>query len=216
MSTTKKSILVVDDESSNIMALTHILGPDYTIYAAKNGQNAIATAEKHLPDLILLDILMPDMNGYAVITALKNRERTKRVPVIFITGLSNAGDEEKGLALGGADYITKPFSPAIVRLRVQNQMLMLDQLRTIERLSMTDPLTALPNRHSFEIRFAAEWGGAQREHIPISILSVDLPEFNAYKHTYGHQQGDAALQMVAKVLSSELKRPSDFVARWGG
>jgi len=127
----KNSILVVDDENSNIMALTHIFSPEYTIYAAKNGQKAIEAAERYLPDVILLDIVMPDMDGYAVITAFKNSEKLKNIPVIFITGLSNADDEEKGLSLGAADYIGKPFSPAIVKLRVQNQINQINLTRLI-------------------------------------------------------------------------------------
>ena len=127
----KNSVLIVDDENSNIMALTDILGCDYTVYAAKNGQKAVEAAEKYLPDVILLDIIMPEMDGYAVIAALKNSDNIKNIPVIFITGLSNADDEEKGLSLGAADYIGKPFSPAIVRLRVQNQIKIINQTRLI-------------------------------------------------------------------------------------
>jgi PleD family two-component response regulator len=123
----KNSILVVDDENSNIIALTHILSPEYTIYAAKNGLNALNAAEKHLPDLILLDIIMPDMDGYAVITKLKNSELTQNIPVIFITGLSNADDEEKGLALGASDYIAKPFLVEIVKQKVENQIKIINQ-----------------------------------------------------------------------------------------
>ena len=119
---TKNSVLVVDDENSNIIALTHILSPDYAIYAAKNGPAGLKAAEKYLPDLILLDILMPEMDGYAVIAALKSSEKTRGIPVIFISGLSEARDEEKGLALGAADYINKPFSSAIVRQRVRNHI----------------------------------------------------------------------------------------------
>ena len=115
----KNSVLVVDDESSNIMALSHILSPEYTVYAAKNGPAAIRAAEKHLPDVILLDIIMPGMDGYDVIGALKNSEKTRHLPVVFITGLSNADDEKKGLALGASDYICKPFSSAIVKECVQ-------------------------------------------------------------------------------------------------
>jgi len=131
MTKTKHSVLVVDDESSNILALTHILGPEYTVYAAKNGRNAIEAAETHLPDVILLDILMPEMDGYAVLSALKNSEKTQNIPVIFVTGLSGADDEQKGLALGASDYITKPFSPAIVKLRVRNQIQIVNQIRLI-------------------------------------------------------------------------------------
>ena len=127
----KNSVLVVDDEKSNIMALSHILSPNYTVYTAKNGQSAIIAAEKYLPDVILLDIIMPDIDGYTVIAALKSSEKTQNIPVIFITGLSNSDDEEKGLSLGAADYIGKPFSAAIVKLRVQNQIKIINQTRLI-------------------------------------------------------------------------------------
>jgi signal transduction histidine kinase/DNA-binding response OmpR family regulator len=128
----KNSVLVVDDENSNIMALTHILRPDYTVYASKGGQNAIAAAEKHVPDVILLDIIMPEMDGYAIIAALKESEKTQNIPVIFITCLSSVGDEEKGLSLGAVDYIPKPFSPALVKLRVLNQIKLIEQFRMNE------------------------------------------------------------------------------------
>ncbi|MCL2055642.1 MAG: response regulator [Oscillospiraceae bacterium] len=128
----KYSVLVVDDENTNIMALSHILSPKYDVYAAKNGQGAIRAAEKYLPDLILLDIIMPEMDGYAVLSALRGSERTKDIPVIFITGLSGASDEEKALSMGAADCIGKPFSPAVVKLRVENQLNMLGKLRAME------------------------------------------------------------------------------------
>ena len=129
--TGKNSILIVDDENSNIVALTHILGSAYTVLAVKNGQTAIKVAEKQLPDVILLDIVMPETDGYAVIAALKKTDKTKNIPVIFITGLSDADDEEKGLSLGAADYIGKPFSPAIVKLRVKNQINQINLTRLI-------------------------------------------------------------------------------------
>jgi len=132
MDTPKKNrVLVVDDEESNIMALMHILGAEYTVYATKDGQDAIEIAEENQPDVILLDIVMPDMDGYAVVAALKSSDRSRDIPVIFITGLSNPGDEEKGLSLGAVDYISKPFSPAIVKLRVQNQIRLINQTRLI-------------------------------------------------------------------------------------
>jgi CheY-like chemotaxis protein len=127
----KNSVLVVDDEDSNIMVLTHILNREYTVLAVKDGQDAIEIAEEFHPDIILLDVIMPDMDGYEVITLLKNSEKTQNIPVIFITGLNNPADEEKGLTLGAADYISKPFSPAIVKLRVQNHMQIINQTRLI-------------------------------------------------------------------------------------
>ena len=134
----KNRVLIVDDESANIMALTHILGADYTIYAAKNGESAIKAAEKYLPDLILLDILMPDMDGYEVISWLKRGEKTKVIPVIFITGLSSAEAEERGLGLGAADYISKPFSSAVVKLRVHNQIKIINQTQLIIEKETTE------------------------------------------------------------------------------
>ena len=128
----KYSVLVVDDENSNILLLTHILSNEYTVYAAKNGQSAIKAAEKYLPDIILLDIIMPDMDGYEVITALKASEKARDIPVIFITGLGSSENEEKGLDYGIADYIVKPFSPAIVKIRVRNQIKLLEQFRSNE------------------------------------------------------------------------------------
>ena len=212
----KHSVLIVDDEKSNIIALTHILSPDYNIYAAKNGRDGIELSIKYIPDVILLDIRMPEMDGYEVLTTLKNTEATKDIPIIFITGLSKAGDEEKGLALGAADYITKPFSPTVVMLRLGNQIRMLDQLRTIERLSVTDQLTGLPNRRSFDARLSLEWNKSQREGAPISILMIDIDKFKNYNDTYGHQQGDVALQYFSRAFESQLKRTTDLAARWGG
>ena len=118
----KSSVLIVDDEKANLIALTHMLNKEYTVYAAKNGHEALEAAREHHPDVILLDILMPEMDGYEVINNLKNSEETKTIPVIFITGLSSAADEEKGLLLGASDYISKPLHNAIVLLRVRNQI----------------------------------------------------------------------------------------------
>ncbi|MCL2702401.1 MAG: diguanylate cyclase [Defluviitaleaceae bacterium] len=125
----KNSILIVDDERSNISALRNMLSADYTVYASTDGHDAVATAEEFVPDLILLDIVMPDMDGYDVIKVLKNSEKTQGIPVIFITGLDNSEAEEKGLGLGASDYIPKPFNPAIVKLRVRNQIELIEQFR---------------------------------------------------------------------------------------
>ena len=127
----KNTVLIVDDEDLTIMALTKVLCPEYTAFAAKNGRDAVELAEKFSPDVILLDIVMPEMDGYAVIADLKRSEKTRDIPVIFITGMSENDDEEKGLELGAVDYITKPFSPKLVKLRVKNQIKIIDQMRQI-------------------------------------------------------------------------------------
>jgi len=118
----RKSVLIVDDEKSNIIVLTNILSAEYKIFAVKDSREAVKVAEENMPDVILLDIIMPEMDGYDVIAALKNSKKAKDIPVIFITGLNNNEAEEKGLALGAVDFIPKPFSPIVVKLRVENQI----------------------------------------------------------------------------------------------
>jgi putative two-component system response regulator len=121
-----KKILIIDDEKMNIIALAHFLKPQYEILIAGDGPSGLEAAEKHMPDIILLDIIMPGMSGFDVIVKLKESENTKNIPVIFITGLSDSDDEEKGIALGAVDYITKPFGKSIVKRRVETQLKLLD------------------------------------------------------------------------------------------
>ncbi|AEF80360.1 ATP-binding response regulator [Leadbettera azotonutricia] len=118
----KYSILVVDDENANLLVLNQILSSEYSVYTAKSGEQALRLAAENKPELILLDIIMPDMNGFEVLTKLKESPQTANIPVIFITGLDNANDEEKGFELGAADYITKPFKSVVVMARVKTQM----------------------------------------------------------------------------------------------
>ena len=134
--TDKNSVLVVDDDKESITAISHMLTPEYTVYEAKNGRDAIGTAEEYLPDVILLDVIMPDMDGYEVLSALKESNKTRYIPVIFITGLDDNVNEEKGLALGVTDYINKPLHEAIIKSRISHQIQIIRQIRTIERLNI--------------------------------------------------------------------------------
>jgi len=212
----KSSLLIVDDEKANLIILSHILGSEYTIYTAIDGVHAVEKAKEYMPDLILLDIIMPEMDGYQTLAELRESEKTRKIPIIFITGLDSNKDEEKGLSLDAVDYITKPFSAQIVKLRVRNQIQIINQFRTIQRLSMIDQLTNLPNRRSFDERLHMEWNQAIRERTPISILMADIDKFKDLNDTYGHQQGDLALQIVAGIFSQSCRRPGDLAARWGG
>ncbi|MCL2628737.1 MAG: diguanylate cyclase [Oscillospiraceae bacterium] len=212
----KHTIMIVDDEPANIMALTNILSPDYDICAAKNGIDAIALAKERLPDVILLDVLMPGMDGYEVISILKNSEETQAIPVVFITGLEKAEFEERGLSLGASDYITKPFHSSVVKVRVQKQIQYMNQFNSVKELSIIDELTGVTNRRGYESRFHLEWNRAKREQKPISLMMIDIDHFKAYNDTYGHLQGDIALKTVAQAIEHTLKRPADFCARWGG
>ena len=212
----RNSVLIVDDENLQIKALAHLLEDEYDIFVAKSGEAAIEVAEKHEPDLILLDILMPGMDGFETISILKTRPKTKNIPVIFTTGLRNEEDEIKGLSQDVADYVTKPFNQQIVKLRVKNQIKIVNQMRAIERLSRIDQLSNVPNRRYFVERMESDWGFAIRKFQPLSILMLDIDHFKKYNDTYGHGQGDNAIRQVAKVISDSLNRPGDFVARYGG
>jgi diguanylate cyclase (GGDEF)-like protein len=212
----KRSVLIVDDEIANIVALTRMLSPQYTVYAATGGLDAIEAAEERLPSVILLDIIMPDVDGYMVLSWLKNSERTKEIPVIFVTGLESNEDEERGLALGASDYICKPLSPAIVKLRVQNQIQILEYISEIKKLSVTDQLTGLSNRRDLDNRMQVLWEHAKRNAAPIGILLMDIDDFKKYNDTHGHLQGDAALKAVADAARYAVKRSVDVIARWGG
>jgi diguanylate cyclase (GGDEF)-like protein len=212
----KYRVLAVDDEKSNLMVLCRILALEYTILTAKSGTEALNRAVKYHPDLILLDIIMPDINGFDVLVKLKESDETSHIPVIIITGLSSEDDEEKGFRLGAVDYITKPFKSDIVRARVNTHIQIIRHIRTIEKLGFMDGLTDIPNRRSFDDRIGIEWGRAMRDKRWLSFLMMDIDHFKTYNDTYGHPQGDMLLQTLARILSGEAKRSTDFVARMGG
>lgn len=210
------SILIVDDDPSSLKVLNQILSPDYDILLAKSGEEAVELAVSERPDLILLDVIMGDMSGYDVLKQLKSIQETSITPIIFITGLSSAEDEEKGLVLGASDYIAKPFLDVVVRARVNTQINNVRQRREIEYLSMTDALTGIPNRRSFDMRLSVEWAHAIREKTPIAVLLIDVDNLKKYNDTYKHMQGDIMLKTVAGILASAVRRAQDIAARIGG
>lgn len=212
----KNSVLIVDDEAMNITALSHILKQDYTVYVEKDGFGCIEAARELKPDLILLDILMPAMSGFEVITALKKDDETKDIPVIFVTGLNNAQDEEMGFVLGAVDYINKPFSHAVVKLRVKSQMQILNQMRIIHNISITDALTGIGNRRFFYTQLEQEWLRSLRQQNTISFMMLDIDNFKEFNDTHGHLQGDLVLKETAQILKNSLSRAIDKIARWGG
>ena len=212
----KPKILIADDEKSNLLILTDILNDLYTVLVAKNGSKAFEIAQTQLPDIILMDINMPDMNGYQVLQSLKNNEKLKDIPVIFITALNHIEEEEWGLALGAVDYITKPFSPAIVKARINTHLKITKQRKMIENLALLDGLTEIPNRRSYINRINYEWNRTMREKAYFSLAIIDIDSFKQYNDNYGHSKGDEALKQVATLVSNSLKRATDFVARIGG
>ncbi len=210
-------ILIVDDEKINLRVLADLLKDDYTPVLARNGEQALQIAMGDSPpDLILLDVVMSQMGGYDVIKALKNSDKTNNIPVIFVTALDSQEDEELGLKLGAVDYITKPFSPPIVKMRVRNHLSIVHHYKLLDQLAYLDGLTEISNRRRFEEIFKKEWERSIRNETAFSLAMVDVDFFKQYNDHYGHAMGDQALQKIAKALANVLRRPADFIARYGG
>ena len=213
----KPIILVVDDAPVNVKILTAALRQDYIIKVAVNGLDALASAKSEpYPDLILLDVMMPEMDGYEVLRLLKENPATNRIPVIFVTAKASAIDEEAGLNLGAIDYITKPISIPVTRARVRNHVALKLQADLLEELSLIDPLTQIPNRRQMDENLENEWKKALRSGKPLSILMIDIDYFKGYNDHYGHGAGDECLCRVAEALSDGVSRSGDMVARYGG
>lgn len=210
------TLLVVDDEKQNRLLLTELFADKYRVILAKNGEQALARAVERQPDLILLDVLMPEMDGLSVIRELKRMDSTRHIPVIFITALDSPTDEEQGLNLGASDYIGKPFHAAVVQARVRNQLQIVHQRRLLEQLAMLDGLTGIPNRRHFDQAYEQEWRRCYRNGLNMGLLVADVDHFKRYNDSLGHAAGDRVLQEIATLLRNCAMRPADLVARYGG
>jgi diguanylate cyclase (GGDEF)-like protein len=218
MDTSKRQkILIVDDVPDNIRILMESLKDDYAIVPAVNGPTALKIAEESpRPDLIILDILMPEMDGYEVLKRLKENDRTRYIPVIFVTAISEVINEAMGFQLGAVDYITKPFHPHIVKARVKTHLELKRRGDILEMLSSMDSLTGVPNRRRFDEFLESEWRRAIRNQTSISLVMIDIDFFKQYNDRYGHAAGDECLKRVAKTLSDSTHRSHDLLARYGG
>lgn len=212
----KQTILVVDDMPSNIEILAGLLRDKYKVKAARNGRKALDIARsENPPDLILLDVVMPEMDGYQVCRLLKSEPDTAAIPIIFVTSLSDEQDEEKGLRMGAVDYITKPFRTAIVLARVENHLHLKRYQDLLKRQSTLDGLTGLPNRRAFDELLNQEWRRGARLKSLLSLIMLDVDHFKQFNDNYGHLAGDDCLRAVSKGLAS-VGRSMDFVGRYGG
>ena len=215
--TQRATIIIVDDMTTNLLLLSDILKDDYNIKIAKSGSKALEILNStHDIDLVLLDIEMPDISGYEVCKQLKNSDKTKNIPIIFVTAKNSEADEEYGLNIGAIDYITKPFSKAIVKIRIKNQINLKLKTDLLEQLSMYDGLTNIRNRRFFDELFEKAFFEIKRDSSNLAIMMIDIDFFKPYNDNYGHGQGDIALKKVALALQSALHRPTDLVARYGG
>ena len=210
-------ILIVDDVPDNIQILAYALSDQYRVKVATRGSGALKIARSHdKPDLILLDVMMPGMDGYEVCRQLREDTSTSDIPVIFVTALNEAEDEERGLNLGAVDYITKPFHIPIVKARVRNHLKLKKLTDILTSLALFDSLTELANRRQFDTVLDEEWRRDERLDIPLSILMADIDFFKQYNDSYGHSAGDCCLKAIATALASSIGRPGDLAARYGG
>ncbi|MBK3774589.1 diguanylate cyclase [Azospirillum aestuarii] len=216
MTDARSKILVVDDIPSNVHVLSRILKDDHDIYFATDGAKALELAQSRLPDLVLLDIMMPGMDGYEVCSRLKADPITRDIPVIFISAKSEVEDETYGLEVGAIDFISKPISPPIVKARVRNHLLLKRQTDLLRTLSFADGLTGIANRRRFDEVLLREWRRCARVQLPLSLIMLDVDQFKPYNDHYGHQAGDECLRAVAQLLAGQMMRPGDLIARYGG
>lgn len=212
----RPTVLIVDDDRINRAALAEALQDDCRLLLAKDGETALQRLKSDDVSLVLLDISMPGMDGYQVLKQIRTDPELGDLGVIFITGQSSEEDEERGLLLGAADYITKPVRPAIVRARVNIHLKLAAQRRELERLSREDWLTGLANRRSFEVVLERVFQDALQENTPLGLALLDVDHFKQFNDLYGHAAGDRALQSVATVLSEMTRRAGEIAARYGG
>ena len=205
-------ILVVDDATENV----RILQDEHEVLFAQDGARALEIARTQHPDLILMDTVMPGMDGYAVCRELFAAPETGDIPVVFVTALNSPEDETRALDAGAADFISKPVNAAVVRARVRTQLTVKRQRDALRAMTLLDALTGIANRRAFDERLALEWRRCGRTQLPVSLLMVDIDHFKLYNDHYGHPAGDDALVQAAGAMRRAAGRVQDQVARYGG
>lgn len=217
-------VLVVDDDVFMRIQLRRAMEQEgYEVIEATNGEQGLEDYNRVHPDIVLLDAVMPIMDGFTFCTKLQSLTNGDRTPVLMITGLEDEESVAQAFAAGATDYVTKPIHWAVLRQRVKRliqQSQLYRQLESanqvLQRLASVDGLTQLANRRCFDEHLYQEWQRMIREQGPLSLILCDIDFFKAYNDTYGHQAGDDCLHQIAKTISSCAKRPADLAARYGG
>ena len=212
----RPQLLIVDDQPLNIRLFHEIFHADHEVFFATSGEDALEFCQTNFPDVILLDVIMPGLNGYEVCRRLKQDERTREIPVIFVTAQSDATEEEDGLAAGAVDFIAKSASANVMRARVGTLLTLKRQSDLLRQMARVDALTGLANRRHFDETLNSEWRRCTRSGTPLSLMLIDLDHFKLFNDHYGHQAGDSCLQQVAACLKAGFARSHDLVARYGG
>ncbi|MBN9324163.1 MAG: diguanylate cyclase [Delftia acidovorans] len=211
-----QKVLVVDDVPDNATVICQVIKDLCGPLVAYTGEEALALAHQHQPDLILLDIRMPGMDGFEVCRRLKADLQTAHIPIIFLTALTEPHCEELGLNLGAVDFVTKPFRPAVLKARVRTHLEIAQQRQMLQLLSHSDGLTGVANRRFFSAQLEREFMRLQRLGEPLSLVMMDVDHFKAYNDHYGHLVGDECLSQISQAIQGALHRPGDLLARYGG
>ena len=209
-------ILVIDDSAVQAQFLCSILQADYDVTACHTAKEGLQMAKEGGYALILLDVIMPDMDGFTALRELKATELTKHIPVILLTSLSDEQYEERGLLLGAVDYVAKPFSPVIIKARVNTHIHLYHYQTEFKQQALVDDLTGISNRRCYEGASIAKWREAVRFGLPFSVCMFDIDKFKLYNDTFGHPAGDRVIASVAKTAASYFQRSTDLFARYGG
>lgn len=212
----KPKVLIIDDDVMSVQRIAEALSSGYDVFVSTTPQDGLSRAIELQPELILLDVIMPQISGFELCRQLKQNERTHPIPIIFVTALDTVNQQTEGFELGAVDYITKPVENAILKARVQTHTRLYQQTLQLESLAATDPLTGLANRRRFDETMLWEIEHCQREQVCLSLLIIDIDDFKSYNDGYGHGKGDDCLIHVSRILEDSARRGTDVVSRLGG
>lgn len=217
MAVNEGRILIADDDPVSLYLLSNVFSEDgFIVNCVKSGEEALNSVLSFRPDIIILDIVMKGMYGYEVCERLKANRDTADIPVVFISSREDVEAEIAGLKAGGIDFITKPFNPAIVRMRITNYMELKKTRDNLEQMSITDQLTGLFNRRYFDRMLNSELRRSSRSRDCLSLLMMDIDRFKTYNDCNGHLAGDECLKLVCQTVKRAFRRVGDLVARYGG
>ena len=209
-------LLIVDDQPANIRALHEVFADECDVFMATKGVDALEFCAAMPPDLVLLDIVMPGMDGLEVCRQLKINPLTVDVPVVFVTSLDDPREENACWEAGAVDFITKPINAQTTRNRVRAHLTMKRQADTLRRLAWIDGLTGIANKRQFDLRIREEINRCRRASLYLTLVAIDIDHFKAYNDAYGHLQGDDCLRKVAQSIQASMFRSADLIARTGG
>lgn len=209
-------ILVADDQVANVHLIHDLFGDMYDIFMATDGEQAVAHSRAVMPDLILMDVEMPVMDGHEACRLLKAENLTRGIPIIFLATEDDEEIEAMAFELGAVDFLTKPLRKSVVRARVSSHLESKLQTDLLNSIALVDGMTGVANRMRFYEELQRDWLLCARNQQPMSLLMIQVDDFQHYSNHYGRQQGEDCLRQVAEIIYQTLKRPYDLAARYSG